>query len=205
MELEAQTPAKVANGAPGQPLSGAFPKSLLNLRARNSFTTNLRQAMNEDGTEDDLDPLLTSRHVGPAARKRAEDEKKERQEEDARELRRSQRSRKSQNPYPLNAVHAMPSQKGKEVAGPPLPPQPLLTFAPAPSHGEQSSMLASNKGGRLRTKPPQLVMESPGPVPSGSQDAMVSSSSQVHQLYAYPPQDTRSGSPVSPEPTLKRS
>jgi len=118
MELEAQSPPKATNGSTSQiPLSGAFPKSLLNARARNSFITNLRQAMNEDDIEDDVDPLLTSRHVGPSARKRADEEKKERQEEDARELRRSQRSRKPQNPYPVSAAHFISNQRGKEVAG----------------------------------------------------------------------------------------
>lgn len=200
MELEAQSPPKAPNGSTSQiPLSGAFPKSLLNARARNSFTTNLRQAMNEDDTEDDVDPLLTSRHVGPAARKRADEEKKERQEEDARELRRSQRSRKPQNPYPVSAAHIVSNQKGKEVVGT-LPAQPLLTYAPAPPHGEQSTVLVSNKGTRLRIKPPQPPEGLPVPVPSGSQEPVASSSSQNNQLYTYTPphQEQRSQSPVSP-------
>jgi hypothetical protein len=202
VELEAQSTAKVPNGSTtqititGATVTGAFPKSLLNARARNSFTTNLRQAMNEDDTEDNVDPLLTSRHIGPSARKRAEDERKERQEEDARELRRSQRSRKPQNPYPVSAIHAASSQKGKEVAGP-LPPPPLLTYAPAPSHGEQSPALISNKGTRLRIKQHHGGHGSPGA--SDSQEPIPSSSLQAHQLYAYPPpQEPRSQSPVSP-------
>ena len=196
MELEAQTPPKVPNGSTSQvPLSGAFPKSLLNARARNSFTTNLRQAMTEDDTEDNVDPLLTSRHVGPAARKRAEEEEKERQEEDARELRRSQRNRKPQNPYPVGTTHAMASQKGKEVAGV-LPPLPLLTYAPALQHGEQSPALAANKGMRSHVKPPLGPHD-----PPGSQEPVLPSSSQVQQVYAYPPppsQELGSESPVSP-------
>lgn len=199
MELEAQT-AKVPNGSTGPAAlhSSAFPKSLLNARARNFFTTNLRQAMTEDETEDNLDPLLTSRHVGPTARKRAEDERKERQEEEARELRRSSRSRKPQNPYPVNAAHVVASHKGKEVAGLPVQ-QPLLTYAPVPSHGEQSPVLVSNKGTRLRIKPPQPPQESHS---SETHDLMTipSSSSQHHQVYGYPPppQQPRSQSPVSP-------
>lgn len=201
MELEAQAP-KVPNGSTTGPTalhSSAFPKSLLSARARNLFAANLRQAITEDETEDNLDPLLTSRHVGPTARLCAEEEKKERQEEQAKELRRSSRSRKPQNSY---AVQGISSHKGKEVAGLPAQ-QPLLTYAPVSSHSEQSPVLVSNKGTRLRIKPPQPPQESHGSGSSGSHDlmAMHSPSSQYHQAFGYPLPSSprpRSQSPISP-------
>ena len=55
--------------------TGAFPRSLTSQRAKNAFEANLKQAMVELETEDhDVDPMMTSRHVGPAARKRQAEE-----------------------------------------------------------------------------------------------------------------------------------
>lgn len=206
MELEAMQP-KIVNGPIGQGAlhSGAFPKSLLNARARNSFIANLREAVTENETaEESIDPILTSRHIGPAALKRAEEEQKERQEEEARELRRSQRNRKPQNLYLVNNAHSVASHKGKDVAGTPSSHQPLLTYAPAPPHDEQDSVLVSNKGTRLRIKPPHPPpQKSSVSGPSGSHDPVfvVSAPPQSHLVYNYGPphpHEPRSRSPVSP-------
>lgn len=61
--------------------SGAFPRSLVSQRSQQAFVSNLKQAMSELDHEDiEIDPMLSSRHVGPAARKRQAAEEKERQE-----------------------------------------------------------------------------------------------------------------------------
>lgn len=103
VELEAQlnisgaSPSATSDGdAPH--ISGAFPRSLLSQRSLIAFGNNLRQAMNELELEDtSVDPMLTSRHVGPNARKRqaAEDERK--LEDEAREAKRPTRKTRSAN------------------------------------------------------------------------------------------------------------
>ncbi|KAH7885456.1 FYRN-domain-containing protein [Phlebopus sp. FC_14] len=156
-ELETRSESN-AVGVPYTP-SSALPRSLLTARAQSSFANNLRQAMVEDENEDhNIDPLLTSRHVGPLARKRAEDEFRERLEDEAREARRqTKRSRGS--------------GKGKEPAAHSVPGQPLMTLAPAPQHPGQVGtppLLVSNKGTRLRLKPPARPSREPEPGPSGN-------------------------------------
>ncbi|KIJ64616.1 hypothetical protein HYDPIDRAFT_90370 [Hydnomerulius pinastri MD-312] len=118
--------------------------------------------MVEDETDDhNVDPLLTSRHVGPLARKRAEEEYRERVEDEAREARRqTKRSRGV--------------AKGKEPVAPPAPSQPLMALAPAPQHlGEAGTppLLVSNKGARLRLKPPVKPSAEPEAGPSGNRRA----------------------------------
>ncbi|THG92989.1 hypothetical protein EW145_g8513 [Phellinidium pouzarii] len=74
--------------------SGAFPRSLISQRAQAAFIENLQQAMSEVNVEDPyVDPVLTSRHVGPMARKRLAEELEQRQEEQAREQKRVRRTR----------------------------------------------------------------------------------------------------------------
>lgn len=129
---------------PGLPFppSSAFPRALLSARVRAAFVTNLRQAMVEDDAEDhNLDPLLSSRYLGPLARKRTDDDR-EHLEDDPRHARRQTK-------------RARPSTKGKDPVVPPLPSQPILTLAP-PQHPDNSTpaLLVSNKGARLRLKPP---------------------------------------------------
>ena len=130
--------------APGLPFppSSAFPRSLLSSRVRAAFVANLRQAVAEDEAEDhNLDPMLSSRYLGPLARKRADDEHREQLEDEARQRRQNKRSRAT--------------VKGKDPVVPPLPPQPILTLTPT-QHPESGTppLLVSNKGARLRLKPP---------------------------------------------------
>ena len=135
------------SNTPGLPFppSSAFPRSLLSNRTRAAFVSNLRLAMVEDEAEDHtVDPLLSSRYIGSHARKRADEEHREQIEDDARQGRRqTKRSR--------------PTPKGKEPIVPPLPSQPILTLAPVPQHPAETGtppLLVSNKGARLRLKPP---------------------------------------------------
>lgn len=101
--------------------------------------------MAEDEAEDHTaDPLLSSRYLGPLARKRADDEHREQAEDEARHARRQTKRPRA-------------TAKGKEPALPPLPSQPILTLAPVPQHPAESGtppLLVSNKGARLRLKPP---------------------------------------------------
>ena len=122
------------------PPSSAFPRSLLSARTRAVFVSNLRQAMVEDDAEDhNIDPLLHSRYLGPHSRKRSDDEHREPIDDDPRQRRQQKRSRTT--------------GKGKE---PVVPSQPVLTLAPVPQHPADSAppLLVSNKGARLRLKPP---------------------------------------------------
>jgi hypothetical protein len=158
-ELETHSEPNVP-GVPYPP-SSAFPRSLSTIKARSFFVSNLRQAMAEEETDDhDVDPLLTSRHVGPLARKHVEDEHRERAEEEAREARR-------QSKRPRGAV------KGKEAMAQLPPAQPGMGMVPVPVEGSstEAPVLVSNKGTRLRIKPPVR------PEPVSSSNAVHSQSS----------------------------
>ncbi|KAH7925568.1 hypothetical protein BV22DRAFT_1010857 [Leucogyrophana mollusca] len=165
-ELESHSEPNVA-GVPYAP-SSAFPRALLTSRAQTSFVANLRQAMAEDETDDhSIDPLLTSRHIGPLARKRAEDEHRERVEEEARETRRAARRSRGG------------TGKGKEAGGQTGQGQPLMTFTPAPPHQggpNAPPVLVTNKGTRVRIKPPvpPPLSSEPGPSahPANSQSSL---------------------------------
>ncbi|KAG9308865.1 hypothetical protein JVU11DRAFT_11324 [Chiua virens] len=142
-ELETRSESNTP-GLPSPP-SSAFPRSLLSARGRAAFVSNLRQAITEDDAEDHaVDPLLNSRYLGPLARKRADEEHREQLEDEARQGRKqTKRSRQT--------------AKGKEPVVPPPPSQPILTLAPVPQHALESGtppLLVSNKGARLRLKPP---------------------------------------------------
>lgn len=130
MELEAQSGASANASSSQSPLhTGAFPKSLLDASARTAFANNLRSVMH-DVDADDVDPVLTSRHLGPAARKSAEEEQKRRQDEEARAAHRTSGGRRPQNVYPTPVAQPMAAYKAKDIPG--LPQQGLLTFSPAP-------------------------------------------------------------------------
>ncbi|KAL4081140.1 FYRN-domain-containing protein [Scleroderma citrinum] len=147
-ELETRSEPNVSNAH--WPPSSAFPRSLLSSRARASFVNNLRQAMVEDETEDQsADPMLSSRHLGPLSRKRAEDEFRDRTaaEEDTGDARRQ--TKRSRGP---------PKARDQPTPG----SQSLVHLAPAPptqqqqgtSEGGTPPLLVSNKGQKLRLKPP---------------------------------------------------
>lgn len=155
MELESP---HYANGSPSslqipapQPSSSALPRNLLNARARTSFVENLRQAIAEDDADDDVYPILSSRHVGPEARRKEEEERRERLEEEAREYRKG--SRRSRAPRPEANNH-----KGKESSGNSTS-QSMMNYTPFPHQGGQSvsprhspSPVMSGTSTRLRVK-----------------------------------------------------
>jgi len=92
VEQQRRRPSHSPNGDAAHPvvpppISGAFPRSLISQRSQQAFISNLKQAMSEIDTEDhDIDPVMTSRHVGPNVRKRqATDEREKPDEEIARE------------------------------------------------------------------------------------------------------------------------
>ncbi|TFY76598.1 hypothetical protein EWM64_g7415 [Hericium alpestre] len=162
LELESLTNGASSNQAdphaPLQPPSTAFPRSLISTRAQTAFASNLREAVEELDTEDtSVDPLLTSRHVGPQARKRREEEMKERAEEEAREARKTSKRKGG----PSGAI----SGKGKDIGAP-------LTFAPGPSpsgpSGGTSQTLVSTSGKRIRIKPPAPAQAPPNLPPLSS-------------------------------------
>ncbi|TBU44286.1 hypothetical protein BD309DRAFT_958810 [Dichomitus squalens] len=158
-ELELDPARNPGAPVPDPPFT-AFPKCLLNNANQQAFVANLRLAIDELEREDpDIDPLLLSRHIGPAARKRQEAEARERQEEESRDKRSAATTRKPRGVPP----------KGKDIGAP-------LTYAPAPVHtappptssgpGPVPSppFVVSSSGTRLRLKPPVH----PGEGPPGS-------------------------------------
>ena len=73
IELEAQSQEQ--SEVNGSPTSPSFPRTLTSPRARTSFVENLRQAFAEDDdTDDNVDPVSPSRHLGAQARKKTDDE-----------------------------------------------------------------------------------------------------------------------------------
>ncbi|KAF8157980.1 hypothetical protein B0H34DRAFT_437216 [Crassisporium funariophilum] len=98
LDLEKTGVAQSSNGSPtlssttpsvpmAQLSSSSYPRTLRNPKARTSFVANLREAAAEDDADDDLDPLLTSRHLGPQARRRDEEERRDRGDEEGWEPR----------------------------------------------------------------------------------------------------------------------
>ncbi|KAG6336886.1 hypothetical protein ID866_2212 [Astraeus odoratus] len=148
------------------PPASAFPRSLLSSRSRASFVNNLRQAMAEEETEDhSVDPLHSSRHIGPLARKRAEDEFRAAAEEEADARRQPKRSRAPAKSRDQPAPSPQHAGSGAHS---------LLNLAPTPQTQQGGSdsgtppLLVSNKGQKLRLKPPVK--------PSADSDAAGSSS-----------------------------
>lgn len=89
--------------------NSALPRSLPDARARTSFVANLPRTVAEDEAgENDTDSALSSQHVGPASRKRSDDERKEQLDED------SHRQTKK-------ARHTPNKGKGAETSGSPVP------------------------------------------------------------------------------------
>jgi hypothetical protein len=87
-----------------QPGSSALPRTLLGARARASFVANLREAVDDPDNDDD-DPVLTSRHVGPEARRRHEEEARERLDDEPLESRKGGRRTRSSLPKAAASNH----------------------------------------------------------------------------------------------------
>ncbi|KAF8651972.1 hypothetical protein AX16_004615 [Volvariella volvacea WC 439] len=182
IELESQTHAASSGSPPpsgpgpqiAQPSSSALPRTLLDARARTSFIANLRQAIAEDDADDDVDPILTSRHVGPQARKREEEEARRRQEEEARELKRASKK-------------ARTSVKGKERSNSSHSTQPPSSPQASSSHRVSTPpLLVSSAGTKKRAK--RAAPHSPHSEHIPSPDLQPSASSRTaHQPSPPPP------------------
>ncbi|KAI6006457.1 FYRN-domain-containing protein [Pisolithus marmoratus] len=141
------------------PPTSAFPRSLLSSRSRAQFVSNLRQAMAEEDTDDhSVDPLLSSRHLGPLSHKHTEDEFRECplpiNEDDVGEGRRqakrprgSVKGKDRTSPQPQLSAAASSQSLNLHLAPAPQSQQP-------PNETAAPSLLVSNKGTKLRLKPP---------------------------------------------------
>lgn len=165
----------------------AFPRALQSPHAQTAFQANLHEAMDEVRSEDpSVDPLYSSRHFGPQARKRQLEEMKEREEEEARDARKAPRRGR--------AVTAPNTNKTKDIGAP--PPFPSTVNPGDPPATGPSQTLVTSSGKRIRIKPPAAA---PPPPPS-------SATQGVHRIPQFinnagiPPATHRlsPGSPMSP-------
>ncbi len=169
LELEAAVARRPSSPTPHSPNAQppshtptAFPRALQSAHAQSAFQANLHEALDEVRSEDpSLDPLYTSRHIGPQARKRQLDEMKEREEEEARDARKAPRRGK--------AATAPTPSKAKDAGGPPsFPPPGNGGGSPATIDPEQytandgdSAPLRNANGNNTLDTPNQLGPGSP--------------------------------------------
>jgi hypothetical protein len=165
LELEAAVARQPSSPSPHSPNAlpptqtpTAFPRTLQSTLAQNTFQANLHDALDEVRSEDpSVDPLYTSRHIGPQARKRQLEEMKEREEEEARDARKAPRRGK--------AATASNSSKAKDaVPPPPFTPPANPTGSPAAVPATSQTLITSS-GKRIRIKPPAAVPPDPAPPP----------------------------------------
>jgi hypothetical protein len=153
----------------------------------------LQEALEEVKSDDPaLDPLYTSRHIGPQARKRQLEEMKEREEEEARDARKAPRRGK--------ATTTPNSSKAKDVIAPPpftssANPGGSPATVPAPSQ-----TLVTSSGKRIRIKPPTAVPAEPVPPPPSSTGQGMHRIPQFINNAGVPPatHQLSPGSPMSP-------
>lgn len=163
-ELETRSEPNIPSGQ--FPPTSAFPRSLLASRSRLQFVANLRQAMAEEDADDhSVDPLHSSRHLGPLSHKHTDDEFRERApmaatEDDVGEGRRqAKRSRVSAkgkdrpSPQPQLSTGSSNQSLNLHLAPTSQSQQPLNEMTAPP-------LLVLNKGTKLRLKPPVKPVES---------------------------------------------
>lgn len=165
LELEAAVARQPSSPTPHSPNAQppshtptAFPRALQSAHAQSAFQANLHDALDEVRSEDpSLDPLYSSRHIGPQARKRQLEEMKEREEEEARDARKAPRRGK--------AATAPTPSKAKDAGGPPsFPPPGNGGGSPATIPGSSQTLVTSS-GKRIRIKPPSAAPPEPAPPP----------------------------------------
>lgn len=151
---------------PTQPPT-AFPRALQSPHAQTAFQANLQEAFDEIRSEDpSVDPLYTSRHIGPQARKRQLDEMKEREEEEARDARKTPRRGKAANATPHTS-------KAKDTGVPTsFPPPTNNSGGPGTAPGTSSQTLVAPSGKRIRIKPPSAAPPEPAPSPRAAGQGM---------------------------------
>ncbi|KDQ62782.1 hypothetical protein JAAARDRAFT_54664 [Jaapia argillacea MUCL 33604] len=191
------------------PPQSAFPRSLMSAQAKFLFQSNLRQAIHEIETEDhDIDPLLTSRHVGPQARKRRQLEEEEKRQ---RELKEREALAQKQAKEEENAKRGSKRSRGKAREQPPPAPPPHHQMPPGPHHiqgpghpppphqpsSASPPVLVSSTGTRLRLKPPAPPLPPPAEpghhVPGHPQS--MAQGSMSHHSHQAPPQHQRHPQP----------
>jgi hypothetical protein len=191
IELESQVGHQHTVGAPTPPdpsspsSSSALPRSLASSRAQSSFVSNLRAAVVETEMDEDTDPIFTSRHLGPLARQRAEEEERERREEEAKEAKRS--TRRTRQSHTSRDMHVSSTS-------------PAMSFPPSHSGASDTPpTLVASGGMKLRIRPPAPPISEAGPSIGSPNGASASSSSSRGP--SHPPSvsmDGRSQSPSSP-------
>ena len=195
LELEATVARQPSSPSPHSPTvhphsqtPTAFPRTLQSAHAQTAFQANLHEALDEVRSEDpSVDPLYTSRHIGPQARKRQQDEMKEREEEEARDARKAPRRGKATAPNP---------SKAKDTgAAPPFPPPPNPIGSPATVPSSQT--LVASSGKRIRIKPPTAAPPEPAPLPSAGQ-GMHRIPQFINNAGVPPTHQLSPGSPMSP-------
>jgi len=202
LELEAAVTRPPSSPTPHSPdtqqpshTPTAFPRALQSTHAQSAFQANLHEAMDEGKTEDpSVDPLYSSRHIGPQARKRQLEEMKEREEEEARDARKGQRRSKVASGPSLSKV--------KDVSVPPsFSSSGNPGGSPATISGTSQTLVTSS-GKRIRIKPPSAISSEPAPPPPPP-----SAGQPMHRIPQFihnagvPPathQQLSPGSPMSP-------
>jgi F/Y rich protein len=166
LELEAAVPPSSPsphspNPHPHSQTPTAFPRTLQSAHAQTAFQANLHEALEEVRSEDPaVDPLYSSRHIGPQARKRQLEEMKEREEEEARDARKAPRRGKA-----ATAPH--PSKAKDTGAPPPFTPPTNPSGSPA-AVPTSTQTLVTSSGKRIRIKPPAAAPPEPAPPPHTS-------------------------------------
>ncbi|EIN12963.1 hypothetical protein PUNSTDRAFT_141512 [Punctularia strigosozonata HHB-11173 SS5] len=162
---------------PDQPPTSAFPRSLLSDRAKTAFVANMHRAREEVERENhELDPIFSSRHIGPHARKLQEQQR--------------QRERMQEEAAAAQAARdAKPSRRAKMTKG-------KDKDAPPPSSSSYSAGQAQGSGSgiKLRIKPPTAPASEPpepaSPPPDSHEYSRMSrnmSSSPVTSYHPSPP------------------
>jgi hypothetical protein len=168
IELESQ-PAIQSNGSTSsaplagpvnQPQSSAFPRSLLSARAQSSFISNLRTAVAENDMDEDVDPLLTSRHVGPLVHQRTEEQERECVDEGARGTRRSTRkTRHSSTAHRGRAQPASSTGTRSRVKRPASDAGPSNGASDSPSSHSRPASVSHSGDGRSESPPSPAITD----------------------------------------------
>ena len=202
LELEASVARQPSTPSPHSPDTQsstqpptAFPRALQSAHAQTAFQVNLQEAFDEIRSEDpSVDPLYTSRHIGPQARKRQLEEMKEREEEEARDARKTPRRGKA-------ATAAPSTTKAKDTSVPTSFPPPTNNagVSPATALGASPQTLVAPSGKRIRIKPPTAVPPDPAPPPRPAGQAMHRIPQFINNAGVPPTAHQLSpGSPMSP-------
>lgn len=200
LELEATVARQPSSPSPHSPSAQlptqpptAYPRALQSAHAQTAFQANLHEAFDEIRTEDpSVDPLYTSRHIGPQARKRQLEEIKEREEEEARDARKTPRRGKA------TTAALNPSKTKDTGVPPPFPSTNNSGGPPASAPGTSPQTLVAPSGKRIRIKPPTAAPPEPAPPLPRSAGQVMHRIPQFINNAGVPPTALSPGSPMSP-------